>query len=195
MITEIAYQLAKQIATDLSFADKWAGLVFPLKKLVENIEKTFPASMNIDGVCDDSDMIDLVPNSDKKSILYLEKIGNIEFTQISKGYYLADANLLLVCWYNLDKINSGVYLDEGVIATNVLTCIPRTIDNALLTYSKSVNINPVNMTSGAELLSKYTYAEAKTQYATFPYGVIGIQLNIQYVQNKCLDLTQPHDKC
>jgi len=65
----------------------------------------------------------------------------------------------------------------------------------LLTYSKSVNITPVSIDSGAALLSKYTYAEPKTQYATHPYGVVAITLNVRYIQNKCLDLTEPNDKC
>ena len=195
MISEIAYQLIKDLSTKLSFTDKWAGLVVPMRKMVDKKEKILPVIVQAHTDCDYSDYMDLVPDSTKGSIMYAEKIGDIELTQIRPNYFMANANLRIVVWYNLNRITAGVFVDEGVIASNVLSHIPRSLSNSLFDYVKSVNIFPSGVVTGAEIFSKYTYDEVRTQFVTFPFGAVAVDVNIQYLINKCALTLIPSEVC
>jgi len=191
MITEIAYQLVK----NLSFIDKWVGLAIPMRKMIEKKEKIFPVAYNIDPNCDVSEYTDLVPDSKKSAICYCEKINEITFEQIRKNYFIASTDLRIVLWYNLNRITEGDYIDEGIMAANLLAKIPRTLSNSLFTYVSSVNIFPSGAMTGALIFSKYTYEEVRTQFVTHPYGAVAVDVNIQYVINKCVEELIPGLKC
>lgn len=203
MITEIAYQIVKNLSEKVAFIDKWAGLVMPMKKSVNKVEKTMPVAIKIDLPCANnectgyvsSDYMDLVPDSNKKSVCYIEQVGDITLEQLRKNVYLASANLRVVLWYNLNHITEGEYLDEGVIAYNLLSNIPYKLTDDLFVYSQNVNISVNGTTSGADIFSKYSYDEVRTQFVTFPYGAIAIDLNVTYTINKCAFNLIPLAKC
>lgn len=195
MINEIAYELVKDLAGKLQFADKWAGLVVPMRKMDGKIERIIPAAMpNLDN-CDNSDYIDLIPDSTKTSIMYVERIGDIELEPINKNYWMASANLRFVLWYNLNRITEGNYVDEGVIASNLLSWFPRSLHDDLFTYVKSVNIFVEGAITGAEIFQKYTYEEVKNQFVTHPYGAVAININVKYTLNRCAETLLNHVKC
>lgn len=195
MISEIAYQLVKNLSEDLSFIDKWVGLVIPMRKMIEKKEKIFPVSYNLKMDCDVSQYIDLVPDSTKSSICYCEKINEITFEQLRKNYFIASTDLRIVLWYNLNRITEGDYIDEGIMAANLLAKIPRTLSNSLFTYVSSVNIFPSGVMTGAMIFSKYTYEEVRTQFVTHPYGAVAVDVNVLYVINKCVEELTPGLKC
>lgn len=195
MISEIAQQLVNTFVSSVPFADKVAGLVIPLRKMDNKTEKIFPAAINTDKSCDYSTFTALVPDSSKKSIIYCEKIGDITLEQRTPNYWIANANLRLFCWYNLDLINEGQYIDEGVIIGNIITQIPRSLPDNLFTYVKKVRIYVDGVTTGSDLFLKYTYNEVKTQFMTFPYGAFAIDVSVQYVLNKCATTLFPLPTC
>jgi hypothetical protein len=195
MIAEIAYELIKSIAEQLSFADKWGGLVTALKKKDGDKNITFPAFQNTDITCDTSDYIDLTPNSDKASVLYAEKNGYISIKPVNRNINIASAPIRVVCWYNLNRINEGKFIDESVISSNVIDLIPKSLPDTLFTYCKNVSIEFVGISFGAEIFKAYTYDEIKTQFCTFPYGAVAIDLEIQYTPIKCNDQITPKEAC
>ena len=195
MISEIAYQLISHIAGHLQFTDKWAGLVVPMKKSVNKIEKILPVSMPNPDRCDESDYMDLVPDSTKTSIMYCERIGEVALDMIRKEYYIASADLRVVLWYNLNRMTEGLFVDEGIVASNLIAAIPKRLADNLFTYVTRVNIYPSTVTTGAEIFNKYTYDEVRTQFVTFPYGAVAVDVNIQYVINKCAENLIEDLKC
>jgi hypothetical protein len=148
MIKEIAYELIKSLANSVSFIDKWVGLVAPMRKLVDKKEKVFPVHINLDRSCDYSDYTSLVPDSTKTSICYCEKLDDTTFEPLTNNVWLCSVRLRIVLWYNLDRINGGVNMDEGIIAGVLLANIPRTLTNSLFTYVKNVNIYVEGITIG-----------------------------------------------
>jgi len=195
MISEIAYHIVKSLAASTLFIDKWAGLVMPMKKSVNKIEKVLPVFINSKDVCDVSDFMDLVPDSTKKSICYCEKINDVRLEPLPLNNFLATADLRIVLWYNLNLTHNGDYLDEGVIAYNILSNMPKRLSDTLFAYCKNVRIYPIGTDSGADLFSAYSYDEVRTQFVTFPYGAIAVNVSVQYTINKCaLDLV-PESAC
>jgi len=195
MINEVAYQLVKALSENLVFADRWAGLVTPLKKMVDKREKIFPVAINTKTDCDLSDFMDLVPDTSKKSVIYAELLSAPVVEHFRGNTYNVDASLKLVCWYNLDLITEGNYVDEGTILMHIISHIPKTLSNSLFDYSKGVNIFVDSTESGSQILDRYSYDEVKSQYATFPYGVVAVSLNIKYIAVNCLDDIIPAPAC
>jgi len=195
MISEIASQLVQSLSTSVPFADKIAGLVMPMKKSVNKIEKVLPVAINTKTVCNVSDYMDLVPDSTKKSIMYCEKLGDIQFDMYRPSYWICSADLRLVCWYNLNLINETLWVDEGIVIANVLSQLPVRMDDALFTYVKKVIVTVTGVVTGSEIFSRYTYDEVRTQFMTFPYGAFAIDLNVQYVLNKCAETLTPAPGC
>jgi hypothetical protein len=195
MISEIANQLVASLLTSVQFVDKVAGLVVPMKKSVNKIEKVFPVAINTPTDCDTSVYIDLVPNSKRTSIIYCEQIGDISFDTPRPNYWILSATLRLVCWYNLDRITEGQFIDEGVVANNVLSQLPKRLPDSLFTYVRSVMLSTARVVTGSDIFSKYTYDEVRTQFMTFPYGAFAIDIDVQYVMNKCAETLIPVLKC
>jgi hypothetical protein len=195
MISEIANELVNSLLSTVQFADKVAGLVMPMHKMVNKIDKVLPVAMNTKTNCNVSDYMDLVPDSTKKSIIYCEKIGDINFEQYRPNYWLCSAQLRLVVWYNLNLITEGNFVDEGVVAVNVLSQLPKSLDDTLFDYVSRVKIYPVGVVTGSEIFNRYSYDEVRTQFMTFPYGAFAIDVDIQYVLNKCAETLIPSPAC
>jgi len=195
MISEIAYQLVKSVVNSVTFIDKWGGLVMPMKKSVNKIEKVLPVFVNSKDTCNVSDLMDLVPDSTKKSICYCEKITDVRLEYLNANTFLANADLRVILWYNLNLTHNGDYLDEGVLAHNIISNLPNRLSNTLFAYCKNVHIYPIGSTSGADLFSKYSYDEVRTQFVTFPYGAIAIDVNVQYTINSCAADLTPESAC
>ena len=195
MISEIAYQLVKYLAGEVTYIDKWAGLVMPMKVMVNKVEKIMPAFINAKDTCNVSDYKDLVPDSTKKSICYCEKVVDPVLESLNVNNFLVTAELRVILWYNLNLVHNGDYLDEGVMAYNILSHVPRRLPDSLFAYTKNVHFYPINTLSGAELFSKYTYDEVKSQFVTFPYGAIAVNINVQYTMNKCAADLAPESAC
>lgn len=195
MISEIAYQLVKHVVDSTKFIDKWGGLVVPMKKSVNKVEKVLPVFINAKYTCNISDLMDLVPDSTKKSICYCEKLNDVKLEYLNANTFLANADLRVVLWYNLNLTHNGDYLDEGVLAYNIISNLPKKLSNDLFAYCKNVRIYPIGSVSGADIFSRYSYDEVRTQFVTFPYGAIAIDVNVQYTINTCAVDLVPDSAC
>lgn len=185
MIDKISYEIVKAIAENLTFADKWAGLVRPLRKKVQKTETVFPVAINTPTNCEQSDYQALVPDSSKRSVMYIEKNGNAEFENVNSHFEQVSHKLRLVVWYNLDKITEGAYISEDVLVDQVLDLLPKKLSDALFTGVKQVHILPTTVTYGTEIVSQYTYNEIKSQFGTHPYGMFAIDLDVWYITTHC----------
>lgn len=195
MITDIAYELVKEIVSNSSFIDRWTGVVIPMKKSVNGTEKVFPVAHNTPSTCDLSDYTSLVPDSDKAGICYCEVVSQPVFEPLYSTVRLVNASLRVVLWYNLDRVNAGFHTDESVLLGNVMQWIPRSLPDYLFTSVKNVNIYIDNVSSGVDLFSKYSYDEVRTQFVTHPYGAVAIDLSIQYTSTNCATQIIPTLKC
>ena len=191
MISEIAYELVKYLSEEIAYIDKWCGIVVPLHQSVAGKDKVMPAYINTKNVCNVSDYMDLVPDSTKKSICYVERISEPTFEPISRGLYVANANIRIVLWYNLQRITQGAYADSEIFASNIISTLPKKLSNSLFANTKGVTIGVTGTTSGSQLFDKYSYEEVKAQYMTFPYGAIGVNLDVTYVVTSCIDIVVP----
>jgi len=195
MIEEFAYQLMKAMAKSVTYSDKWAGLVVPMKKMVNKVEKIIPVAINSNFITNNSDYIDLVPNSTKMSIMYCERNGLTTTISESRNYSIMATRIRLVVWYNCNLMNAGEWIDEGVVATNFVNGLPRRFPNTDLTYIKNVALfNPL-VVHGEDIFNKYTYDDVRTQFMTFPYGAFAVDVDIQYTHVKCAETIIPTPDC
>lgn len=191
MINQIAYQLVKNIADNVPFADKWAGLVKPLRKKVQNVDKVFPVSINTPTTCDISDYTALVPDKDKMSVIYAELSEQPSFD----GARVMSAGLRIVVWYNLDLILQSHSISEDSIADRIFTNIPLRMPDSLFTGARQVHFVVTGITYGSEVVSQYTYNELKTQFAMHPYGILAIDVDTWYVPTHCQPALDQGQSC
>lgn len=193
MIDLVAYNIAKDLTTTLSFTDKWSGLVKPLRKKIKDKESVFPVSISNTAECSQSDYTALIPDSTKKSVIYIEKTGDVQLQHLSINRQMFNATLRVVCWYNLDKITGGDYISEDIIVQEVYKNIPKRIDN--LDNVKQIHIEPTNIIYGSDVFSAYTYDEVKTQYGLHPYGYFAIDIDVWGVVLTCQPDINPITGC
>jgi hypothetical protein len=185
MIDKIAYEIVNSLATNVAFFDKWAGLVKPMRKMVQKKEKVFPVSINTPSTCDTSDYTALVPDSSKRSVAYIEVIQPPDVEVIRHNSKQMTAKLRLVVWYNLDMITQGAYVSEDVLVDQVLDWMPKRLADSLFNGAIQVHIAVEGILYGTELVSQYTYQEVKTQFGTHPYGMFGVDLDVWYIAVHC----------
>lgn len=185
MIDKISYEFVKKLSENLTFFDVWAGLVRPMRKKVQTVDKVFPVAINIPENCDQNDYKALVPDSNKKSIAYIEVLSAPTVEIRRHASKQMTAQLRLVIWYNLDKITAGSYISEDILVDQVLDLMPHRLSDSLFQGVSQVHIEPTNITYGTDIVSQYTYNEIKTQFGTHPYGIFAIDLDVWYISFHC----------
>lgn len=185
MIDKIAYEIVKNLSANVNFFDKWAGLVRPMRKKVQNVDKTFPVAINTPSNCSQSDYVSLVPDSSKKSIVYIEMV-NAPVVDVQRHHSKQmSATLRLVVWYNLDLITAGQYVSEDILVDQVMDFMPNMLSNTLVNGAQSIHIQPNTIIYGTEIVSQYTYEEIKSQFGTHPYGIFAIDLDVWWIAVHC----------
>jgi hypothetical protein len=195
MIDKISYEIVKNLADNITFIDKWAGLVKPMRKKVQQSDKVFPVAINTPINCDQSDYMALVPDQSKLSIVYIEQLGSPQVESITRAYEHMTATLRLVVWYNLDRITQGEYISEDKLVDQILDYIPRRLSDTLFVGAKQVHLLPTSVQYGADIVSQYTYNEIKTQFATHPYGLFAVDLDVWYITTHCSRAIDPIAGC
>lgn len=186
MIRKIVEQLMPYLQ-GLNFADTVAGCVTTLsvnRPIKDNkvINKKFPVYLNENKtICDNSDYIDLVPNSDKKSIMYFEENG-ITSQQINDNLVEVTANVKLIGWFNLKAIN-GNLLDCELLKLNILKVIPGDIPNVSPYSFIRINFTGDDPKT-VNIFSKYTYNEEEKQYLIYPYDYCALNFEILFYLGK-----------
>lgn len=195
MIYKIAELLRDQISS-LNFVEVAAGLAKPITVRVNAtepdaedpsmIDKIVPMAYNDLGiVCEEGDLYSLVPDTKKKSIVWWEDNG-VELTNEDTYYYHSRANLMCVGWWNLPLIDQTM-TDPSLLVANLIAAMPVSLTNVDYLSQMRVAFEGEEI-SGAEVLSKYSFDEPESQFATFPYAVTGIRFSVDFAFGKnCVD--------
>jgi hypothetical protein len=190
MIRKIVKEILPYLSV-LNFSETVAGCVTTLSvnrpaKDNKVVIKKYPVYINTNkDVCDNSDYIALVPNSDKKSIIYFEENG-IRSKMINNNLIEITANVKLIFWCNLKRINS-TFTDAELLKLNIIKAIPDTIAN-IFPYS-FVRINYIGEDAkNVSIFSKYTYNEEEKQYLIYPFDYFALNYEILFqVGKNCVE--------
>jgi hypothetical protein len=161
----------------LSFADVVGGLAHKISFKTNGVKKIMPVCFNFDKdeTNNKTDYIDVIPNSAKKSIIYLELVKENGLQSLA-GMFLVDVNYKVVCWYNSHLIDFKEFSDVNIRSA---------IFNKLVTIKggdviSNINISLVGFDN--DLFSEYTYDNEK-QFLMYPYGAFGLVINVKYMYN------------
>lgn len=187
MVNLIVNDIVSHLAS-LSFVDKITGIVKTaiVSDANGNILK-FPIALNLDpSTCNDSELLDYCPDSSKTSIIYFEDRGATVRGMSGEAIELT-VNFTLVCWFNYLKINPAL-TNTSLIFGNIIKNLP---------LGDMGNINPLmgifleltgQEPNDAGIFSKYTYREEISQYVTYPYDYVALNLRADFcVRPECFD--------
>jgi len=174
----------------LNFADKVGGIVYPMQKEIINSEggtvvKTFPVYGNDPTVCESGDYIEMLPDSDLKSVIYFESTPE---SVVSCGNPVtSNSTLTCVCWFNLAKINKNLRTGEGLLhlVANSINgswniTIGTTVVHTVLTL---INIDFRN----PQYFAKWSINEANKQFLIYPRDFGAVQFDVQLNYGICED--------
>ncbi len=113
----------------------------------------------------------------------------------NRSYKMLSAQLRLIVWYNLDLITAGEYISEDVLTDQVLDWIPKRMADSLFVGVKQVHFIVTGVQYGTDIVSQYTYNEIKTQFATHPYGMFAVNLDVWYINTHCQIPIATEDGC
>lgn len=192
MTNDIGNIIIEKIKT-LPFVDKYAGVVRTLSytDTVEGkvIKKTFPASAQITlQACESGRYRDLCPDSNKKSVLYLEDKG---------ARYISDegpkkfwrASYQLVCWLNLPKLGYTSTEYSSIAIQGILSKFPVTPFNSGIYQRIKINTQ-AQQAKNINPFVKYTYEETINQFLMYPFDYFVLDLEVDFIVNKnCLQET------
>lgn len=178
----------------LPFIDKIAGVVKPIvynsvgegKKITK---KTFPASCRTTWEqCESGRYKDLIPDSSKKSVLYLEDNG-VRFVSRDGAKTKWKASYNLVCWLNMPKLGfEGCSYSSTAIAS-IISKLPVTpFNDGIFHY---IQINPVGQQQKAlNPFQKYSYDETVNQFLMYPFDYFVLLIEVDFTTDKrCLEVT------
>ena len=175
----------------LNFSEVVGGIATTIsqnKPIKDNkiIVKKFPAYYNENKTtCNASDYIDLVPNSNKRSIIYFENNG-IKISPINGNIIECVADVRLVCWANLKKIND-TFINADMLRLLVIQAMPSSLSNVLHYSFIRVQLTGEE-TKNVSIFSKYTYNEEEKQYLIYPFDYFALNYEISfYVGINCID--------
>lgn len=179
MVNLIVNEIVDSLAA-LPFVDKITGIVkrATVSDQLGNI-KTFPVALNLDvSQCSDSELLDYVPDSTKTSIIYFEDRG-VSFNGCDSSGLQFTANFLLVCWFNYLKINPTLTNTSQIVA-NIIKYLPLgNMGNISPISAVYLEIGSQEPNTGA-IFSPYSYKEEVSQYITYPYDYVALNLRADY---------------
>lgn len=193
MINRIAEELAYHIKQNAFWVDKCVGIVTPITYRVANQDKTIPVYFNLKrDLCSGGDYIDLVPDSSKTSVVYMEMALEPSVVSSKHNGTRFRSSLDLVVWLNYQKINLGM-VDTDVLVANMIENIPSRIAN---NEYVGVGIRVISVSIKDKFVfNKYTYNN-NMQFLMYPYDFFSIRLEVEYTIPKgCSILTEKTDAC
>jgi hypothetical protein len=181
--------IVNEIVTDLaslSFLDKITGIVKPAQIDVDGTIKTIPVALNLNPTtCNDSQLLDYVPNNTKTSIIYFEDQGTT-VTDYSGEAIGFTASFALICWFNYRLINP-LLTNTSQIAANIIKLLNVEMGNIAPLIAVILSVTGQDSNDGA-VFSKYTYLEDQSQFITYPYGYVALNLSADFrVRPECVE--------
>lgn len=186
MVNLIVDQIVTGLKLDLSFVDKITGIVKPASVDVGGVTKTFPIAYNTDPTtCDDSQLLDYVPDSSKISIIYFEDRGT-SMTRMGNQSVYFTSNFTLICWYNYKRLTPNM-TNPSLIVGNIIKYLPLVMGNISPLIGVVLSVTGQQDNTGG-VFSKYTYIEDQSQFITYPYGYLALDLQAEYsVRKECFE--------
>ncbi|HCC71260.1 MAG TPA: hypothetical protein DEQ09_08940 [Bacteroidales bacterium] len=187
MNARIAELLRDQI-DDLNFVERTAGLVRSLPMKIETedgaVTKNIPVALNNETPCEPEEMMALVPDSDKMSIIFFED-GGINITRRDSWYIHCESTLTMVAWFNLPMINPD-YTDATLLMAHLVAAVPKYIDND--DFITRILVVPIGELDKETVYSQYDLDLAENMYFAFPYDYAAFQFNVIFaIPKNCLD--------
>jgi len=198
MIADIGNIIIDKI-DDLPFIDKIAGVVRVVRfKNKDGILKSYPADcrISLDDCNKGKRYMDLIPDSSKKSVIYLEDTG-LRQTSRNGNIQQYNAQYNLIGWLNLAKlgVDNCSYSAIAIGAIFKRISIPQ-FHSGIYQY---VNIKILGQQpKSVDPFTKYNYDETINQYLMFPYDhfVLSIEVDFRF-DVRCIDevTLNPENSC
>lgn len=184
--------IIKEFLKDLTFIDRLAGVVRVITKtdIVEKrkVISKFPVACDVSPEeCVTSDKyFDLVPDSSKGCIVYLEDLGVI-FRGQDGGKQVYKAKYKLVGWVNNAKLGYEDCSVTGKIIASIINVFPVVPFNDGIYLSGSVVVQGQEPKTGQNPFAKYSYDEKISQYLLYPFDYFSLFIDVNFTINKkCL---------
>lgn len=172
MIRKITDLIVAEI-TGLNFVDHIGGIVKDLEVTKDGKTNRYPNILNLTTLKHET----FLPESKYKSVIFFEDNGVTSDTNDNR-YNNYIANIRLVAWYNLPKINS-TYTDGALLTQTLIYTIPDTLANSGYLTKIAIDISgEVAKTKG--IFSRYDFKEDQWQYLNYPYDYAGIDLVVKF---------------
>jgi hypothetical protein len=189
MIIEIGDIIIDKIKT-LPFIDKYAGVVKPIKYKATTkgaVEKTFPAACRTTfAECESGRYLDLVPDSSKKSVVYLES-GPARLISRSGPISKWQASYDLIAWLNMPKLGFEGCSYSSIAIMGILDKLPDVPFNIPNKYQQVKITVTGERSKGEDPFLKYKYDETVKQYLMYPYDHFGLNLTVDFnVDKRCV---------
>ena len=187
MVNVIVNEILTQLAV-VPFADRMAGIVKAARVSDANGNvKIFPVELNTEvDTCNDSELMVLVPDSKKTSIIYFEDRGT-SVRGLNGEAIEMTANFTLVCWFNYKLINPAM-TNTSLIAGNLIKYIPLgNMGNIYPLMGVFLELIGQEQNDGG-VFAKYSYKEEISQYLTYPYDYVALNLRAEFrVRPDCIE--------
>lgn len=205
MIEDIG-QIIKARIQGAPYADRLAGIVqvIQYEESDDNNKKfihRFPASCDVDSLnCgeDLSRLKDLVPDSKKKSVIFLEDITETNLVERNRNGITYDARIRLVAWINRQQLGKTDCFITGPVMNDlidrIVTISP--INSGPYTRIK-FKINKIIPKTPA-IFARYTFPLTEKQYLMYPFDYLSLEIGARFTMNpNCLDEFIPgaFDEC
>ena len=186
MVNLIVDELVTILKLDLGFTDKITGIVKTAQADIAGTVKTFPVAVNTDiSVCSDSQLLDYSPDNTKTSIIYFEDRGT-QMNRMENSSVYFTSNFTLVCWFNYKKL-TGDMTNTSLITGNILKYIPVVLGNITPLIGVVLSVTGEQASDGG-VFSKYSYMEAQSQFITYPFGYVALDMTAEYsVRKECFE--------
>jgi hypothetical protein len=186
MVNLIVNEIVKGLQLDLSFVDKITGIVKTAQASIGGAVKSFPVAHNINlDTCNDSELLDFVPDNRKRSIIYFEDRGTTMTRMENQSIYFT-SNFTLVCWFNY-KMLAGNMTNTSQISGNLIKHLPVVMGNIPPLIGVVLSVTGEQANDGS-VFSKYSYIEEQSQFITYPYGYVALDLSADFsVRKECIE--------
>lgn len=201
MTVEIGDIIIDKIKT-LPFIDKYSGVVKVVSYKAKNAsgafeKKTFPASCRTTlEECESGRYKDLVPDSSKKSVLYLEDKGaRIVNREGSRVFWKSSYDL--ICWLNMPNLGFAGCSYSGIAISGILSKFPVKPFNNSIFSRIEIQATGIPGRSNNPFV-KYSYDESILQFLMYPYDFFVMNIDVDYmVDSKCLtpEVLKPPINC
>lgn len=167
---------------DLNYVERYGGLIKLAKKTtfdengVKAGELVFPVSSSVnDPQCyENNTVFNLVPDSSKKGIVYIERSGDTQTSvpTLPARYQMLEIkeSLALVVWLNLPFL--------GQTSDDISAYVEDMIKQ--LTSTKGVLLTSIKQ-DDSTIFNKYTYSDSQKGYLGYPYAVFSINFTYTYM--------------